>query len=139
MRSLYFQKDGGNTIFYAYEVCDACEADDFGYEVNGTLVSDFVFPSWFESFHQPGSTQFDFRKKIQQPFQLLKGGYISTLDPSNNNGWTQAVSQEEDRRYTMRAPVGSRRERRRIPRSHWMKSTPGPDASGQGLRQPAPS
>jgi hypothetical protein len=118
----YFQKDGGNTIFYAYEVCDASEADDFGYSINGALVSDFVFPAWFESFHQPGSTQFDFQKKIQQPFQLLKNGYISTLDPSNNNGWTQAVSQEEDRQYAMRAPIGSRRERRRIPRREWLKS-----------------
>lgn len=118
----YFQKDGGNTIFYAYEVCDACEADQFGYNINGTLVSDFVFPAWFESFHQPGSTQFDFQSKIQQPFQLLTGGYISSLDPSNTNGWTQAVSQEEDRRYVMRARVGSRRERRRVPRREWLKS-----------------
>lgn len=118
----YFQKNDGNTIFYAYEVCDACEADAFAYAINGTLVSDFVYPTWFESFHQPGSAQFDFQSRIQQPFQLLSGGYISTLDPSNNNGWTQAVSQAEERRYAMRAPVGSRRERRRIPRSQWLKS-----------------
>jgi hypothetical protein len=120
----YSQNSSGNTIFYAYEVCDACEADNFGYNISGTLVSDFVFPTWFESFHQPGSTQFDFGKSIQQPFLLSKGGYISTLDPSNNNGWTQAVSQEEDRRYTMRAPIGSRRERRRIPRNEWLRSKP---------------
>lgn len=120
----YSQQSSGSTIFYAYEVCDACEADQFGYDINGTLVSDFVFPAWFESFHQPGSTQFDFQSKIQQPFALLKSGYISTLDPSNNNGWTQAVSQDEDRRYAMRAPIGSRRERRRIPRREWLRSTP---------------
>ena len=118
----YFQKDDGSTLFYAYEICDACEADQFGYAVNGTQVSDFVFPAWFEGFRQPGSTQFDFQSKIQQPFQLLTGGYISSLNPANSNGWTQAVSQEEDRSYVMRAPVGSRRERRRIPRREWLRS-----------------
>jgi len=120
----YLQNNSGDTLFYAYEVCDACEADAFGYSINGTLVSDFVYPAWFESFHQPGSTQFDFQSKVQQPFQLLSGGYISTLDPSSSNGWTQAVSQEGAQRYAMRAPVGSRRERRRTPRSHWLRSQP---------------
>ena len=40
---------------YAYEVCDACEADQFGYDIDGVLVSDFVFPSWFESFWSAGA------------------------------------------------------------------------------------
>ena len=120
----YSQDSNNNTIFYAYEVCDACEGDQFGYSINATLVSDFVYPAWFESFHQPGSTQFDYQNKVQKPFQLLAGGYISTLDPTSNNGWTQSVSQDSEPVYGMRAPVGSRRERRRIPRSHWLKSDP---------------
>ena len=44
---------------YAYEVCDTCEADENGYEIDGVLLSDFVFPSWFEDFRTEGSTQFD--------------------------------------------------------------------------------
>lgn len=118
----YVQRDGGAMLLYAYEVCDACEDDQFGYPINGVTVSDFVFPAWFESSRAPQSTQFDYQSGINQPFQLLSGGYISVFDTSNNNGWTQVVGQEQDSRYSMRAPVGSRRERRRTPRSQWMRS-----------------
>lgn len=108
--------------FYGYEVADACEADQFGYSINGTLVSDFVYPAWFESFRSPGSTQFDYQNKIQAPFQLLSGGYISIYDVTSGTGWTQLNDQSTATTYDMRARVGSRRERRRTPRSHWIKS-----------------
>ena len=106
---------------YAYEVCDACEADSAGYNIDASLVSDFVYPAWFESFRKPGSAQFDYRSLIKQPFQLLEDGYISQFDTSNTDGWTQASPQRLGR-YAMRAPVGSRRERRRIPRRQWLSS-----------------
>ena len=108
-------------VLYAYEVCDACEADSAGYNIDGSLVSDFVYPAWFESFRKPGSAQFDYRSLIKQPFQLLEDGYISQFDTSNTDGWTQASPQRLGR-YAMRAPVGSRRERRRIPRRQWLSS-----------------
>ena len=112
----------GSGILYAYEVCDACEADQLGYRIGGTLVSDFVFPAWFESFRSAGSTQFDQGSHTQQPFQLLAGGYIGVFNITAGTGWTQLTASSETRRYQMRAPVGSRRERRRTPRSHWLKS-----------------
>jgi hypothetical protein len=115
----YAQKDSGGMILYAYEVCDACEADSSGYPIDGVLVSDFVYPAWFESFRAPNSTQFDYRKLIAQPFQLLAEGYISQFDTSSTDGWTQASPAG---RYAARAPVGSRRERRRIPRRQWLPS-----------------
>src|SRR5437588_3605858 len=74
---------------YAYEVCDPCEADQYAYDIDGTLVSDFVYPAWFESFRAKGSTQFDFAKKIQQAFELLPGGYIGVNDIGSGLGWTQ--------------------------------------------------
>lgn len=58
---------------YAYETCDAVEETDF--QVNGVRISNFQYPSWFESFRKPKSTQFDFMNLCQRPFQLLKGGY----------------------------------------------------------------
>jgi hypothetical protein len=58
-------------ILYAYEVCDACEDDSFGYQIDNILLSDFVYPSWFESFRAEGSTQFDRMNTIQAPLQLL--------------------------------------------------------------------
>src|SRR5215467_12897387 len=43
--------------FYAYESADPVEALSFS--VNSILMSDFVFPSFFENFRQPNSAQFD--------------------------------------------------------------------------------
>jgi hypothetical protein len=105
---------------YAYEVCDACEADEFGYEIDGVLVSDFVFPAWFESFRRPRSTQFDFGERISEPFELLPGGYISVLDFFTATGWRQHAADRPH--FAMRARIGSRRERRRTPKHQWLTS-----------------
>jgi hypothetical protein len=118
----FVQNDTTSGRLYAYEVCDACEADQFGYSINGTLVSDFVFPAWFESFRQPGSTQFDYGKNIQNPFALLPGGYIGIFDIGSGSGWQQLKAAEGPLRYDMRPRLGSRRERRRLQRDHWLKS-----------------
>ena len=42
-----FVQDADTTgTLYAYEVCDACEDDSFGYKINSNvLVSDFVYPA----------------------------------------------------------------------------------------------
>jgi hypothetical protein len=109
---------------YAYEVCDACQAEEFGYKIDGTLVSDFVYPTWFEAFHKPGSTQFDHGRKIKKPFELLSGGYISVLDMGSTTGWQQIHPKGEAHRYHMRPSVGSRRERRRTRRDLWLPSKP---------------
>ena len=60
-----------NGTMYAYEVADAVEAQWF--YLNSIPMSDFVFPSWFEGFRAPNSTQFDYMKKVSAPFQLLSG------------------------------------------------------------------
>jgi hypothetical protein len=121
----YVDQPGGGIRLYAYEVCDPCEADEFGYQLDGTFVSDFVHPAWFESFRKAGSTQFDQQSRIKEPFQLLSGGYIGIFDCPSGNGWTQITGDEKAHRYSMRPPVGSRRERRRTPREQWFKSTIG--------------
>jgi len=110
---------------YAYEVCDACEADQDGYAIDGVLVSNFVYPPWFESFRQTGSTQFDHQLRLTDPFQLLPGGYISVYDMTSGTGWQQIsrpLPQPAALAATQRAPVGSRRERRRTPRNQWVRS-----------------
>jgi hypothetical protein len=58
---------------YAYESADPVEELDF--PVNGIPMSDFVYPSYFETFRQPNSVQFDQLKQVTQPFQILQGGY----------------------------------------------------------------
>jgi hypothetical protein len=122
--TVFVQPDQTTGTIYAYEACDACESDQYGYQIDGVLVSDFVFPSWFESFRQPGSTQFDYSKQINKPFQLLSGGYIGTFDVTAGTGWQQTTADQTAFRFDMRAHVGSRRERRRTPRNHWLKSEP---------------
>lgn len=115
-----FEESTSGGRLYAYEVCDACEAEQFGYKINGVLVSDFVFPSWFESFRKKG-TQFDLRKKIKKPFQLLSGGYIGIYDVKSGSGWTQLTAERVN--FRSRPPVGSRRERRTVPMNQRIKST----------------
>ncbi len=113
---------------WAYEVCDACEADNDGYKIDGVLVSDFVYPPWYESFRQAGSTQFDHQLRITEPFQLLPGGYMSVYDMTSGTGWQQ-ISRPLPQPIgpaVQRAPVGSRRDRRRTPRNQWVKSTAHP-------------
>ncbi len=55
------------------EVCDACETNDQGYRINGILMSDFVYPSWFQA---SGRAPYDYRGLITAPFQVLPGGYL---------------------------------------------------------------
>jgi hypothetical protein len=75
--------------FFAKEICDPCEADEFAYSIRvkpfpAVKVSDFVLPKWFV----PGSTgQFDRHKKIDRPLQVLPGGYMSVFTPGR--GWRQ--------------------------------------------------
>jgi hypothetical protein len=118
----YVEHPKGGMRLYAYEVCDACEADKFAYRIDGTLVSDFVYPAWFEAFRRPGSARFDHRGAIKGPFKLLPGGYIGIFDCPAGGGWTQITADRRSLRYHARAPVGSRRERRRTPREQWQKS-----------------
>src|SRR5690348_8861092 len=123
--TVFVQPDDQSGRIYAYEVCDACEADNYGYAINGTMVSDFVYPAWFESFRTPGSTQFDQQNQIQKPFDLLPGGYIGIFDVTAGTGWTQltaAHARHGKGTRPERARVGSRRERRRTPRDQWRRS-----------------
>jgi len=107
---------------YAYETADPCEADSDGYKINGVLVSDFVYPAWFEPSSKPG-TQLDYRKLIKKPFELRPGGYVGYFDVSSGSGWQQLNAKKKKASYAMRPHVGSRRERRRTPRDQWLKST----------------
>lgn len=134
--TVFVQPDNRSGTLYAYEACDACEADQFGYDINGITVSDFVFPAWFETFRQPGSTQFDFQKQIRQPLQLLAGGYIGVFDVTAGTGWHQVTAEKTPFRFEMRPRLGSRRERRNTPRHHWVRSAPAgkPRARGRATQ-----
>jgi hypothetical protein len=116
----------GQSVLYAYEVCDACQDDSFGYEIDGVLVCDFVYPAWFQAFREPGSTQFDHLGKLQKPVpEVLGGGYINAFDVNGSAGWhpLAAASIDPGSRTAIRGRTSSRRQRRALPRSHWARST----------------
>jgi len=111
--------DRGNPVFYAYEACDACEDDSYGYTIERVRVSDFVYPGWFEGVM---AAQFDHGGHITAPLEILSGGYIGQWTPST--GWTQLTgSSAHGAAHRSRAGVGSRRERRQAGRNRWTLST----------------
>jgi hypothetical protein len=61
------------------EVCDPVEADS--YTINGTRISDFVGPGWF---NDGVGQRYDFMGLTQQPFWIRPGGYAQFV---NANGW----------------------------------------------------
>jgi len=64
--------NGTKTTVYV-EVCDACETNAQGYRISSILLSDFVYPSWFQN---AGTGPFDQERLISAPFQVLSGGYL---------------------------------------------------------------
>jgi hypothetical protein len=122
--TVFVQNSNTAGVLYAYEVCDACEDDSLGYQVDNVLLSDFVYPAWFESFRTEGSTQFDRMNKIQNPFQLLVNGYIGIFTVNSGSGWTQQTAEKRPTNALNRGNVGTRRERRNIPHELWINSLP---------------
>src|SRR5207237_9578201 len=78
---------------YAYESADPVEALSF--KVKNIEMSDFVYPSYFEIFHKPGSVKFDHLDKVNKPFQLLAGGYQIVF---KNGKWTQTFASATKRK-----------------------------------------
>lgn len=73
---------------YALEVCDPCEADNLGYQIDGIQVSDFVLPAYFRD----GATgPYDLRGAVKQPFGLAPGGYLSRF--VQGQGWGQITAE----------------------------------------------
>ncbi len=82
---------GSDSKIYALEVCDAVEADDLGYDIDGVRVSDFVTPAWFEP---TCADRLDFKKHVSKELELAREGYISILDPAT--GWTQITAKGDE-------------------------------------------
>lgn len=110
------------SLFYAYDICDPCQAEANSYLIDDIRVSDFVYPAWFESFRAANSTQFDQRDLIEKPFGLLPAGYCTVLEMKTGLGWQTMAAEEELHKYERRPRPGTRRERRRIGRDQWVVS-----------------
>jgi hypothetical protein len=122
--TVFFRKRGVGGTLYQHEVCDPCQADKFGYEIDRVMVSDFVYPAWFETFRARHSTKFDHKDHLKGPApKLLPGGFIRAFDIESGRGWRQI--ENHGRAVGARrvgAPAGSRRHRRDVPRNRWRRS-----------------
>ncbi|HEU4734320.1 MAG TPA: hypothetical protein VFT22_40790 [Kofleriaceae bacterium] len=114
MLNLAAQDQAGT--FWAYEIADPVENDQYAYEIDGVKVTDFVLPSWFG--FKCSKPPFDFKHHCTDAFQVLPGGYAQkyTLD-----GWVQ-VSKKATSHRASQPSEGSRRERRSRGHARWNRS-----------------
>ncbi len=61
----------------ALEVCDPVQSDSLGLEVAGFLMSDFVYPAWFDP--AASGVPFDHQNAVSAPFQVHAKGYVIQL------------------------------------------------------------
>jgi len=117
LNSAYQDSQG---VFWAGEICDPVEDDQYGYTIDGVLVTDFVTPNWFG--HQHAQTQIDLENHANAAFEVLSGGYAQKFDPQQ--GWVQITgSKNKKSERAIHAPDGSRRERRMRQWKHRLERT----------------
>jgi hypothetical protein len=112
-------KDKGRV--YAMEICDPCQDPKYSYEIGGVVVSDFLLPSWFEAGRALPRSRYDFRRHIDQPFEILPGGYVPVINPGPKLEWRQLLGPQTPHSVP---PASSRRARRLMGRFAWRRSIP---------------
>jgi hypothetical protein len=96
-------------MIYAYETADPVEEQEF--LLDKIAMSNFVYPAWFEGYHKPRSTPFDYLGSITRPFQILKGGFMPVLVKGK---WTQIYgSPQKAKRFAREDRRGRRVAARR--------------------------
>jgi len=111
-----YQDESGT--FWAGEVCDPVEDDQYGYQINGILVTDFATPNWFG--HKYAQATIDFKQHANAQFQVLANGYAQKWDPKQ--GWVQVNGSAVTSLRASVAQAGSRRERRARGHEKWKNS-----------------
>jgi hypothetical protein len=82
-------QDGTGQFNYLVEACDPCEANNYGYTINGIVVSDFITPHFYDPIVTPG-TRYSFTGALTAPRQILPGGYISFVNQETDE-WQQLL------------------------------------------------
>ena len=109
---------------YAYEVCDACQDDSFGYDIDGVTVGDFVYPAYFESFHAaehdvrpPGQAAKAVPELCPAAHQHVRHEQRDRLASGDGGDADPPLAADDPRPHLQ--PT----KRRRMPRSHSVHST----------------
>lgn len=105
LNSAYQDRHG---VFWAGEVCDPVEDDQYGYKIGDILVTDFVTPNWFAHAHSKKTM--DFKGHSHVAFEILSGGYAQKYDPQA--GWQQVTGSKAIQSKRATPVKGNRRERR---------------------------
>ena len=92
--------------------------DVHAYFIDRVRVSDFLYPTWFESFRARGEAPFDHRGHCVRPLQVLSGGYASVTHTHWQRGWRDVGPS----RGKPGPSHGTRRGRRRADRASWRRS-----------------
>ncbi len=79
-------KPGQGWVEFLVEVCDPCESAQCAYEIGGILVSDFYLPDYFSANDSQGQ-RYSFTGSIEQPLEVLPGGYLTWHDPADDHWW----------------------------------------------------
>lgn len=93
-------------VLFLVEVCDPSEAANFGYSVNGSLVSDFYTQQYFDPVVSNG-VRYSFTDAISEPRQVLPGGYLSWLDPSTGHWWQETWFSGPQSRFVDLGPLSA--------------------------------
>lgn len=75
-------------VEFLVEIADPSEDPQFGYTVNGMLVSDFFTPNFYDPVSSTG-VRYSFGGHIPGPRQIVSGGYMSWHDPVSDHWWQQ--------------------------------------------------
>src|SRR5262249_60797197 len=81
-------KPGQGRVRYLVEVCDPSEDTQYGYTVNGLLVSDFYTPHFFDPVKNT-AVRYSFTGAITAPRTLLRGGYLRRSRAVPRPPWQQ--------------------------------------------------
>lgn len=73
-------------VEFLLEACDPCAGSGHAYAVNGVLVSDFITPHFFDPVSSAG-VRYSFTGAIQNPREVMPGGYLSWHDPVTDHWW----------------------------------------------------
>ena len=88
---------GSPRVRYLLELCDPPER--VTYQVGGVSVSDFLLPAFYRSSRRGSLAGYSHTGAIQEPLQVLEGGYITFFDPESGHMWQRFVEDGETRDF----------------------------------------
>lgn len=97
---------------YVREICDPVSSPELAYKIDGVVVSNFIYPTWFDSFRKKGSTQFDHGTHLSAPLQRGPNGYMTVFDVQSGSGWRQIFGQAPKPKATTKPSAKKRAKKK---------------------------